>query len=318
MEWKDLKIDPNYEKVLPKLSGEEYEALKASIIANGLLMPLIVNGKGIILDGHNRFHIAEELKFSPTLKIELVDFLDATEEKAFVISVNLQRRNLNAFQKAEMGMVLLKVETELAKRRRTSLSSSEDKDIHDRSATGIVAKNIGISHATFERAKKVIEDAPEKLKELCRKESVTINAGYGITKAFDDVPEANKKALLTKIEDGALDPRQVIGIVTETKAIKAKLEGEDEEIQKKADTLFKDQYYTENLDSKKAIWELEEMAGDSHSLVPREFPIEKFSTQEEAQKWAVERNGVCLGKIQKWSLKVDPIKEKELKEEEEQ
>lgn len=316
MEWENLKINPEYEKILPKLSKEEFEALKTSIIQNGILVPLIVNQEGTILDGHNRYLIAKELGFQPSLKVKTIDFKDSLEERAFVISINLQRRNLNAFQKAEMGMALLEVEQKLAKIRKAHggkpepLASREDLG----RSTRKVAAKIGLGHATFERAKKVIEEGPEKIKELCRKQALSIRPAYGIVKAFENVPEESKKALTEELISGQIEPKEIIRAIASTKAVKAQLEGEEEEVKKKAEELFKDLYYTKDLDAKEAIWSIEEIAGDPHQLVRREFPAERFKDFEEAQKWAVARDGVCLGKIEKWVLKIDPVRAKKIEE----
>ena len=60
-----LKINPEYQKLLPKLPQEEYEALKESIKSEGQHFPITVNEEGVILDGHHRFQICEELELTP-------------------------------------------------------------------------------------------------------------------------------------------------------------------------------------------------------------------------------------------------------------
>ena len=79
-------------------------------------------------------------------------------QKKFVIESNLRRRQLNDFQKAELGIPLLQIEKALAKERqgkRTDLTSvSNDTQVR---ASAQVSKSIGVSTTTFERAKKVIE-----------------------------------------------------------------------------------------------------------------------------------------------------------------
>lgn len=317
MNWKDLKINPEYEKVLPKLTSEEYKALKASIKTHGVLVPLFINSKGIILDGHNRYRISKELGFKPVLKTVIKDFESSSKEKTFVISINLQRRNLNDFQKAEMGMALLNIEKKKAKEkernRKRGLGSKELRKTMDSYTT--VSNKIGLARATFQRARKVIEEGPEKIKELCRNQALSIRPAFELTKAFEDVPEEKKKILTEKLENGEMNPKEILRAIASTKAVKAQLEGEEEKIREIAEELFKDKYYTTELDSKTAIWEIEEIAGDPHSLITKEFPIDKFSSFEEAQKWAVERNGVCLGKREKWLIEFDSIQDKKLIEE---
>ena len=320
MEWKDLKINPEYEKALPKLTPAEFEALKESIKSYGLQMPLIINGEGTILDGHNRYRISEMMKFTPKLKTTTVTFEDPLEEEAFVISVNLQRRNLNDFQKAEMGMALLEVEKKLAQERKLLHAKSNEPISSDEvkgSATRIVAKKVGLSGPTFERAKKVIEEGPEGIKSVCRSGTVAINSAYSVVKAFQDVPEEPKKTLTELIVTGLKEPNEVVSIIQVTKAVKEKLISETEEIQEKMEPLFKDLYYTDKLSADMAIYMIAEEAEDPHPTITKTFPIEKFKDFDEAQAWAVERNGVCLGEVKMWKIELDPVKDKKLKEEKE-
>ena len=54
-----LNIDPEYEAMCPPLTDEEYQQLEENILSEGLvLMPLIV-WDGTIIDGHNRYKIAQ-------------------------------------------------------------------------------------------------------------------------------------------------------------------------------------------------------------------------------------------------------------------
>lgn len=170
----ELKINPEYEALLPKLSKEEYEALKESIRAEGQHFPIEINNEQVILDGHNRYRICLELGLEP--KVEMKTFSSRLLEKKFVIEVNLRRRHLNDFQKVELGFPLLAIEKEFAKERQLKggLASIEAKG----KASEQVAKKMGLSRATFERAQKVIEKGSEKLKEKLRKNDVSINAAY--------------------------------------------------------------------------------------------------------------------------------------------
>ena len=264
------------------------------------------------MDGMHRFEILGKL--GKETKYEVRFFLDKQSEKKFVVEVNLKRRHLNDFQKAEMGMVLLEVEEQIrGQGRRTDLAPNGAK-LEKGKSTEIVSKKIGLSRNTFERAKKVIEEAPEEIKDLCRKQVLPIYPAYGVVKAFGTVPDKSKKTLTEQLVKGQMEPHEVIRTIASTNAVKAQLEGEEETVKEKAEELFKDKFYTKELNSKEAIWQIEEIAGDPHKLITREFPLETFVTFEEAQAWAVKREGVCLGKVEKWSIKYDPVKDKKLNE----
>ncbi len=91
-----------YLSLLPPVSEAEYESWKQSIASeHGLIVPIIVNKHGIVLDGHNRFRACKELGIP--LQYQIKEFDDPLEEKKFVIEANLNRRHLNEFQKAELG-----------------------------------------------------------------------------------------------------------------------------------------------------------------------------------------------------------------------
>jgi len=119
-----LSVNEEYDKLVPKLTSGEYESLKKSIKDDGLWMPIIVNPDGIILDGHHRFKACLELEI-PT-KHAVREFENKLLEKRFVIECNLKRRQLNDFQKAELGMVLLEIEQELAAKRKLDHSKSNE------------------------------------------------------------------------------------------------------------------------------------------------------------------------------------------------
>jgi ParB-like chromosome segregation protein Spo0J len=95
-----IKINPEYSKLVNPLSNTEYETLKSSISNKGLHLPIIINQNSVILDGHNRLKICQELGIEP--QFEVKEFYDQSQEKEFVIEINLKRRHLNSFQIAEL------------------------------------------------------------------------------------------------------------------------------------------------------------------------------------------------------------------------
>jgi ParB-like chromosome segregation protein Spo0J len=110
-----FQINKEYQSLLPPLSEIEFYLLKQSIKEDGLRIPIIVNMRGVILDGHHRFRACKELGFIP--KHDVMEFKDSLEEKQFVMEFNLRRRQLGLFQKVEVGYNLEDVEKEIAKRR---------------------------------------------------------------------------------------------------------------------------------------------------------------------------------------------------------
>jgi len=172
-----LIINPEYDRLVPNLLKVDYDNLKNSIDKNGLWIPILCNEQGVILDGYNRYDICKKVRKQTKYAVRTFD--NPLLEKKFVIECNLHRRHLNDFQKSELGIPLLEIEKELAKKRqgtRTDLTSSSNED--NVKANTIVSQNIGVSKSTFERAKKVIEKAPEDLKQRVRSGQTSINYAY--------------------------------------------------------------------------------------------------------------------------------------------
>src|ERR1700722_1594550 len=94
-----------YEPVLklPPLAGEQYLALKANIAVNGVLVPILVDGKGPrrrIIDGNYRKKIADELEYDCP---EIVQSgLTDEEQRTLARALNLARRQLTTEEKRQL------------------------------------------------------------------------------------------------------------------------------------------------------------------------------------------------------------------------
>ena len=112
-----LRLNPDYEKLLPQMSEEEFAELKASIQSEGQHYSIIVNEDLEVLDGHHRYRACTELGIEPDFEVR--KFEDKLLEKKFVIEANLRRRHLNNFQLVELAVPLLEIEKALAKKRQS-------------------------------------------------------------------------------------------------------------------------------------------------------------------------------------------------------
>jgi ParB-like chromosome segregation protein Spo0J len=222
-----ISTKKEYLKLIPSLSESEYESLKQSIKEQGLHVPVIVNKQGIVLDGHHRFRACKELGIP--LQFQTKVFKDSLEEKEFVIDVNLNRRQLNVFEKVELGYSLENIEKERAKRRMSlgghivGLANKKDNDdnnnvVERRGASidatlqqcekkgkvsEIIAKKIGVSAATYERGKKIIEKGTEDQKNNLRKDSV------GITNVYNQIRrQEQKEDLIRQVQEAGANGSQ--------------------------------------------------------------------------------------------------------------
>lgn len=182
-----LRLNPVYEKMLPRMSEEEFAELKASIQQEGQHYPIVANEDLEVLDGHHRFRACTELGIEPDFEVR--HFEDKLLERKFVIEANLRRRHLNNFQLVELAVPLLEIEKALAKKRQIDggkigrnlqlgLAPDDAKPIFKAKATDVVAKKAGISTRTFERGKKILEKASEEDKQLLREGKASIAKVY--------------------------------------------------------------------------------------------------------------------------------------------
>lgn len=193
-----LRLNPVYEKLLPRMSEEEFAQLKASIKMEGQHYPIIVNEDLEVLDGHHRFRACTELGIEPDFEVRKFD--DKLLEKKFVIEANLRRRHLNNFQLVELAVPLLEIEKALAKQRQSKGGkngrdlqlglASDDTEPNEpqisAKATEVVAKKAGLSTRTFERGKKILDNATEDDKQRLREGKVSIS------KVYQEIREAEK------------------------------------------------------------------------------------------------------------------------------
>ena len=81
---------------MPELSPDQLAALKTDIVKNGIIMPVVVDQRGLVIDGHNRRRIADELGIPcPTETHHVADDEEAHE---LALTLNCARRHLTREQ----------------------------------------------------------------------------------------------------------------------------------------------------------------------------------------------------------------------------
>jgi len=84
-------------QLLPPLSKEELENLRESIKEKGVLIPIVVDENGIVIDGHHRKMICDELGIEcPKIVRENLTEQEKRSESRYL---NIARRHLNTAQK---------------------------------------------------------------------------------------------------------------------------------------------------------------------------------------------------------------------------
>ena len=169
----DLTVNDKFERLCPPLRDAEREVLEGSILANGCETPLIVwKGKGIIVDGHNRYRICQEHQI-PFSYIE-TEFESVADAQKWIIRNQLARRNVPDYVRCEL---VLPFEEELkaqAKKRQIRKPQQSVKENFPEQKVGSqsrdeLGKLAGVSGKTMMKAKKIAQDADEETKEKLRK-----------------------------------------------------------------------------------------------------------------------------------------------------
>ncbi|MDO8673071.1 MAG: MT-A70 family methyltransferase [Dehalococcoidia bacterium] len=88
-------------QLLPDLSEEEYEALRADIAARGVMVPVEYDEQGNVLDGHHRVRVCGELGITDWPKVVRLG-MSEDQKREHVLALNLDRRHLTREQRAEL------------------------------------------------------------------------------------------------------------------------------------------------------------------------------------------------------------------------
>lgn len=94
----NIRIEPEFENKIPPLTEDEYRQLEENIRADGIIINPIIIWNGAVVDGHNRFRIAQahpEISYTTFEK----SFPDAEAAVAWICKHQLGRRNLTLEQK---------------------------------------------------------------------------------------------------------------------------------------------------------------------------------------------------------------------------
>ena len=176
----EIKVDEEFRDQLPSLSLEEYGILRADIKREKNIREAIIlwAGKGIIVDGHNRFKIAGELKLKQ-VPVREMPFSDKEDVKIWIAKNQAGRRNLTGFQRAEAALRLKDVIAAQAKKnQKASGGAVRQKSAKPVNTREEVAKIAGISHTTLSQVEYILEHAGDEQKDSLRKGKESTNKVY--------------------------------------------------------------------------------------------------------------------------------------------
>lgn len=203
IDFKKIQIDEELEDLLPKLSEDDSNSLKQSLIENGfdqkfgrikVWFPENNDGTGYIVDGHNRYKICSKNG------IELSDycfepiFFDSKEDVIkWMLENQLARRNLQTIQRIAIAEKYRPIFEKQAKERQSEYHGNQydkkcavpqnfvevqNRKKQDNETNAKLAKMANVNRETYRQAKRVLDSDNEEVKRRVLSGKTSISAGY--------------------------------------------------------------------------------------------------------------------------------------------
>ena len=167
----------------PDMDHEEFEDLLSSIKAHGQREPITVF-ESKVLDGWHRYRACKELDIGP-----MTTEFEGDDPVAFVIDLNLNRRQLSPSQKA-LAVVSCNAWRSVGKPVIPSRDGINCRQDDNSVKTKDLAKQAGVSTATVERAKRVSKKADKNTIEQVQKGAMTLSEAL---KLIDEKEPSSKR-----------------------------------------------------------------------------------------------------------------------------
>jgi len=176
-----MEILKELEALIPPLTSEEFKQLERNILKEGIRDPL-VTWNGILVDGHNRYRIAQEHDMN-YVTVEK-QFADMNAVKEWMINNQFGRRNLPAYERGKLALRLKDIYSQKAKETKAEKVShyrqtGEVCQISDKPDTKKdLAKIANVSHDTINKIEKIESKASEEVKQKLSVGTMSINEAY--------------------------------------------------------------------------------------------------------------------------------------------
>lgn len=176
-----MQILHELEILIPPLTSEEFKQLERNILEEGIRDPL-VTWNGILVDGHNRYRIAQEYDID-FVTVEK-EFTDMNAVKEWMINNQFGRRNLPAYERGKLALRLKDIYSQKAKETKAEKVShyrqtGEVCQISDKPDTKKdLAKIANVSHDTINKIEKIEAKASDEVKQKLSVGTMSINEAY--------------------------------------------------------------------------------------------------------------------------------------------
>jgi hypothetical protein len=177
-----IKINDHFFDLVPRPTKHEIQILNESIMKNGQREPIVISKNHFILDGHTRFEICQNLGLKPIYRVMKFDTYE--EEEAYVVEANMERRNVNNFQKLEIyhsyyEKLKKKAQTERVRDEHGRVTGQK---VYGTRSVNILADKLKMSVNQVQCGIWLINNASPQMKTRLRNGRNTINHTFDILK----------------------------------------------------------------------------------------------------------------------------------------
>ena len=179
---KHVKINDHFFDLVPRPTKKEMQILTESIMKNGQREPIIISKNHFILDGHSRFEVCQNLGIKPEYRTMRLNTYE--EEEAYVVEANMERRNVNNFQKLEIYHNYYEILKKKAwsERTRDERGRVTGQKVHGTRSVNILADKLKMSVNQVQCGIWLINNASPQIKTRLRNGRNTINHTFDILK----------------------------------------------------------------------------------------------------------------------------------------
>ena len=210
----ELRIDPEFEALIPPLTADEFNQLRENILEVKEVYDPILTWNGVIVDGHNRWKIIREHP-EVSFKVTEVIFFNRNEAILWIINNQLGRRNLEKSDAIDLAEKKAEVTAQMAKAKQSEagktfgvglpkkeeiasvqMDKTYSEPINTREE---IAKTAGVSTGTVARYQEVKKKAPEFVPKI-KSGEMTIGGAYKAVKEEEKAKEPPKPVAAVAID----------------------------------------------------------------------------------------------------------------------
>lgn len=206
-----LRIDPEFRDKIPPLTEDEFRQLEENIVRDGEIYEPIIVWHGVIVDGHNRYKIAQAHPEIPYRTKEML-FPDKWAAFDWMYSKQLGRRNLSDENRTYcMGKMYEARRKSRGGDRKSEVFSKYQNDSLKKDTATAIAEETGVTRATVQRAGKYAKGVDSVREQSPTAAAAILKGGTGVTKqevsAFPTMQPEEQAAFIEAVETGTAKER---------------------------------------------------------------------------------------------------------------